>query len=493
MGNKINFWALYLFLISSYCISQNTFVPDDNFEQALIDLGYDSGSLDDYVPTTNINTISNLDIASQGISDLTGIQDFTALSIFDCSENNLSNLPITSNTNLTELYCNNNALTGLNVSTLTDLRILWCDFNQLTAINVRNNPNLISLTCGNNLITDLDTTRNPNLNVLVCENNQISTIDVSQNTTLNSLLTRGNLLSNLNVSQNPNLAFLDCGFNQISNLDVTQNPNLRVLLCFNNLLTRLDVTQNTLLSDLSCEFNNITQLDMSRNTSLVNLNCSNNNLCWLNVKNGTNENATIMNFEFNTNLTCVVVDDASQNFPNWIPTSFSSYVNQLSECGNLVPVDTLQNVIGTSYTLPVLTHGNYFTQSGGNGMPLQAGDVLTTTQTIYIYNETVCDSNESSFTFNTNINFTNDDYYIPKYFTPNNDGNHDYWQVIDNNNSVNHIVIYNRYGKLLKFLLPNSQGWDGTLNGKRLPVDSYWYKITLNNRTVLRGYFALKR
>lgn len=26
-----------------------TYVPDDNFEQALIDLGYDSGPLDDYV------------------------------------------------------------------------------------------------------------------------------------------------------------------------------------------------------------------------------------------------------------------------------------------------------------------------------------------------------------------------------------------------------------------------------------------------------------
>ncbi|WP_341215243.1 T9SS type B sorting domain-containing protein [uncultured Wocania sp.] len=489
MVNKINFFTLFLFLISNYCVAQNTFVPDDNFEQALIDLGYDSGSLDDFVPTANINTRTNLDIASKNISDLTGIQDFTALSILNCSENNLISLPITSNSNLTELYCNNNVLTSLNVSALSNLKILWCDFNQLTSINVVNNTNLISLTCGDNQITSLDTSRNLSLNVLVCENNQISNIDVTQNKTLNTFIIRNNLLTNLNVTQNPNLAFFDCGLNQISNLNVSLNTNLRVFLCFNNLLTSLDVTQNILLSDLSCEFNSITQLDMSQNTSLVNLDCSNNNLCWLNIKNGTNENATIMDFEFNPNLSCVVIDDPSLSYPNWKPYPFSNFVSDFSDCTNFVPVDVLADFIGKSYTLPALNNGNYFTQSGGNGTRLEAGDVITSSQTIFIYNETICDSNETNFT----VTITNEDYFIPKYFTPNNDGKHDYWNVIDNNNSVNNIVIYNRYGKLLKFLLPTSKGWDGTLNGKLLPVDSYWYKIVLNNKAIITGYFTLKR
>lgn len=486
---KIKNYTLCLFFISAFCVAQNTFIPDDNFEQALIDLGYDSAPLDDFVPTASINTITNLEIKSLNISDLTGIQDFTALSILDCSENNLISLPITSNANLTELYCNNNALTNLNVSALSNLKILWCDFNQLTSINVVNNTNLISLTCGNNQITSLDTSQNLSLNVLVCENNQIPSIDVTNNKTLNTLIIRNNLLTNLDVTQNPNLAFFDCGLNQISNLNVTLNTNLRVFLCFNNLLTSLDVTQNTLLSDLSCEFNQITQLDMSKNTSLVNLDCSNNNLCWLNIKNGTNENATIMDFEFNPNLSCVVIDDPSLSYPNWKPYPFSNFVSDFSDCSNFVPVDTLADFIGPSYTLPTLTDGNYFTQSGGNGTPLQAGDIITSSQTIFIYNETICDSNETNFT----VTITNEDYFIPKYFTPNNDGKHDFWNVIDNNNSINNIVIYNRYGKLLKFLLPTSKGWDGSFNGQMLPVDSYWYKITLNNREVLRGYFALKR
>ncbi|RYY33683.1 MAG: hypothetical protein EOP46_15730, partial [Sphingobacteriaceae bacterium] len=38
-----------------------------------------------------------------------------------------------------------------------------------------------------------------------------------------------------------------------------------------------------------------------------------------------------------------------------------------------------------SYTLPVLAVGNYFTAPAGGGSPLSAGDVITTTQDIYVY------------------------------------------------------------------------------------------------------------
>ncbi|WP_417289727.1 T9SS type B sorting domain-containing protein [Corallibacter sp.] len=67
------------------------------------------------------------------------------------------------------------------------------------------------------------------------------------------------------------------------------------------------------------------------------------------------------------------------------------------------PVDTLADYTDcSSYTLPALTNGNYFTQANGNGTQLNAGDVISSTQTIYIFNEVgtapnTC-SNESSFT-----------------------------------------------------------------------------------------------
>lgn len=70
---------------------------------------------------------------------------------------------------------------------------------------------------------------------------------------------------------------------------------------------------------------------------------------------------------------------------------------------NAIPaVDDLEDVITCdSYTLPALTNGNYFTGQNGTGTALFAGDVITVTQTIYVYSTTntvpACD-NETNFT-----------------------------------------------------------------------------------------------
>ena len=63
-----------------------TYVPDDNFEQALIDLGYDTGALDDYVPTANISGVTFLNVTNLGISEFTGIEDFVALDRFKSTQ-----------------------------------------------------------------------------------------------------------------------------------------------------------------------------------------------------------------------------------------------------------------------------------------------------------------------------------------------------------------------------------------------------------------------
>lgn len=49
-------------------------------------------------------------------------------------------------------------------------------------------------------------------------------------------------------------------------------------------------------------------------------------------------------------------------------------------------VDSPSDVLACeSYTLPALANGNYFTGTNGSGIPLFAGDVISNTQTIYIY------------------------------------------------------------------------------------------------------------
>lgn len=50
------------------------------------------------------------------------------------------------------------------------------------------------------------------------------------------------------------------------------------------------------------------------------------------------------------------------------------------------------------FTLPVLANGIYFTETGGNGTTLNAGDTLINTQTVFIYNQSGICTAESSFT-----------------------------------------------------------------------------------------------
>lgn len=85
---------------------------------------------------------------------------------------------------------------------------------------------------------------------------------------------------------------------------------------------------------------------------------------------------------------------------------------------------------------------------------------------------------------------------IPDYFTPNGDGFNDYWTirgVNGNFNSKSMIYILDRYGKLIKQILPSSQGWDGTFNSLPLPADDYWFTLQLEDGRSIKGHFSLKR
>ncbi len=185
---------LFIFIVSLSITAQQTYVPDDNFEQFLIDEGYDD-VLDDYVLTANINTITELYIFFYDIEDLTGIEDFTALTELDCSFNYLTTLDLSNNLQLTELFCIDNLLTDLNVSSNTQLTRLYCGSNQLTQLDVSNNPLLTTLDVADNNITGLDVSNNQQLTILYCEYNQLSSLDVrnGNNTNMTNFEAHDNL------------------------------------------------------------------------------------------------------------------------------------------------------------------------------------------------------------------------------------------------------------------------------------------------------------
>ncbi|MCB0376186.1 MAG: T9SS type A sorting domain-containing protein, partial [Sinomicrobium sp.] len=136
-----------------------TAIPDANFEQALIDQSIDSqGIADGQVLTSDIAGITGLNISNLGIADLTGIEDFFALTNLDCSMNQLSVLDMSFNGNLININCSGNQLTALNVSNNANLRRLYCQNNQLNYLYVSENTLLQALYCQGNPLTDLDLT-----------------------------------------------------------------------------------------------------------------------------------------------------------------------------------------------------------------------------------------------------------------------------------------------------------------------------------------------
>ncbi|MDN3665147.1 T9SS type B sorting domain-containing protein [Algibacter miyuki] len=93
---------------------------------------------------------------------------------------------------------------------------------------------------------------------------------------------------------------------------------------------------------------------------------------------------------------------------------------------------------------------------------------------------------------NTLVTKTFIHFYIPKYFTPNNDGFNDTFDLkgieLYENSEVS---IFNRYGKLIKYSKNEPFSWDGTLSGNPLESGDYWYSIIINGQKT-NGHFTLK-
>ena len=83
---------------------------------------------------------------------------------------------------------------------------------------------------------------------------------------------------------------------------------------------------------------------------------------------------------------------------------------------------------------------------------------------------------------------------FPNFITPNGDGYNDVFRLKGleyfGNSSIQ---IFDRYGKLLISGDGENFSWDGTLNGRNLPSDDYWYEIRIEDYPPQKGHFSLIR
>ncbi len=319
--------VLLVFSLALY--AQQTYVPDDNFEQALIDLGYDD-VLDDYVLTANIIAVVELDVSHKDIYDMTGIEDFQALEHLESKGNFHPILDISSNGNLVYLNCNNSQVQELYVN--NEIVELHCESNQIVNIDISNCLDIQKLYIGSNLLTMLNVTGNTNLIELRFTDNLIEYIDLQYNTSLSLLACSYNNLTNLSITQNTLLSDLYCMSNSLNTIDTSNNPNLIQLAARDNNITSLDLSVNTSLLTLTCQNNSLTELDLTNNPISF-LEVQNNQLEWIDIRNGYNDNMLNFNATNNPDLHCVFVDDTDFLYPNnWHVDDNSIFMESESEC-----------------------------------------------------------------------------------------------------------------------------------------------------------------
>lgn len=152
-------------------------IPDANFKTALLEHGtiitgngispIDTDGDGEICETEAQAYTGSIYVQAQGISDLTGIEAFTALTSLDCSNNQLTNLDVSANTVLEYLDCEYNQLTNLDVSANVDLEYLRCVQNQLIDLDVSANTDLLSLNCSiNSQLTSLNVANGNNVNMV---------------------------------------------------------------------------------------------------------------------------------------------------------------------------------------------------------------------------------------------------------------------------------------------------------------------------------------
>lgn len=210
--------VLLCFFVSNPCNGQVIYIPDDNFEQKLIDLGYDD-ELNDLVFQSNISSIQSLNISWDGVDDTQKINDITGIEAFLSLK--------------TLIADNNNINVDFDLSSLTELEHLSLKNNAISNLNVQQNTKLKYLDVGGNKFYD----RDDYTIQWLCESTDISStfsFDLSRNHLLETLIfnnyTRQNVdgfsFINVNIDGLTNLKYIDisCATN-----DFTEYTNFKLV------------------------------------------------------------------------------------------------------------------------------------------------------------------------------------------------------------------------------------------------------------------------
>ena len=241
-----------------------------------------------------------------------------------------------------------------------------------------------------------------------------------------------------------------------------------------------------------------------------------------NIESASESLYCLNNFPKTITLNAGIVNDSPNNYTyNW-STGESSYEIQINQTG--IYSVTITNAIGCSKTRTITVNPSNIATIES----IKVEDVTTQNNTITvlmsgegIYEYALYDENEIIVTPYQESNYFENikpgiySVFVkdvknncgevpekvsvigyPKYFTPNGDGYNDTWQIYGVSSMFQpntKILIFNRFGKLIKEISPLSEGWNGIINGEIVPADDYWFMVKLQDGRIFKNHFSLKR
>ncbi|NER15857.1 T9SS type B sorting domain-containing protein [Spongiivirga citrea] len=302
--------------------AQYTAIPDPNFEAFLAP--QDDIPNDGQVPTANIEVIANLFITPTpttiNITDLTGIEDFAALSTVVVRGIPVTTVDLSNNLNLITIDFIGSSLNTINLGTNNNIQSLFLGQNQLATIDISGLSGLVDLRAENNQLTTIDLSNNTQLTRLWVNDNSINILDLRNNLLLNNIRLQNNQLLTLDLRRNTALQFIELQSNQIADLNVSTLLDLRSISLDGNSMQNLDFSQNAQLQ----------QAGLRIGSSLENLN----------LANGNNANFASILANNNPNLSCIQVDDPNANVSTITKDAAASFS---ANCAPFVTITSTPN------------------------------------------------------------------------------------------------------------------------------------------------------
>ncbi|MDI9258529.1 DUF7619 domain-containing protein [Flavobacterium sedimenticola] len=417
----------FLFLISGWVNAQIINIPDANFKAALLNAspsnstalgpsGYvtvDTNS-DGEIQVSEALAVTGLQFQSSGITDFTGVENFTNITFFGSYSNpatnfNLSGLAALQNINISGVNNPNTVLSFSNLPSLTHFSFYYSNITSLTLtnltsltnVNIWGNSqlstlNLIGLTALDRLaandcvISNLSITNSPVVKEINLSGSNLTSIAIanfpllrilnlaSNNLTDTSGFTNINNIEEINLQGNqianlvlptslPSLKYLYVGSNGFPSITLTGYPNLRGLAVNNNNITSLDFSNNPLLQQLILGGNPIASCDFSPLVNLMSFAGYTTLMSEMDFSHSPLLNSIM--YSDNPNLTHVNLKSGMVNTINYSNSSYYNLPNLTYICVDEGDTFTY-SLITPAPTVPVTSYcdfvpgGNYNTISG---------------------------------------------------------------------------------------------------------------------------------